>query len=170
MNAPDEKQAVEYYLGRTGERGYIDDKVRATDDSCHLIYIYGQGGVGKTALLDQIVESYPNESVPNAVLAEIDFDDLTLRLPTNFMERVADRLSNQGAGQMFDPFRGLLGRPEGRFGAPREPQEETRQAFVDGLRQLTAEKRLVVLIDTLAIAVAPMLSVTRTDGWCVPSS
>ena len=141
MNAQDEQQTGEYYLGRTDERGYIDECVRAMDDSCHLIYIYGQGGVGKTALLDQIVESYSDPSVPGVVLADIDFDDLTLRLPTNFMERVADRLSTQGAGQMFGPFRDLLGRPERRFGAPREPQEETREALVEGLRQQTAHKR-----------------------------
>ncbi len=149
MNIQDEQQTKEYYLGRAHERSYIDGCIRATDDSCHLIYIYGQGGVGKTALLDQIVETYSHPNAPGVALADIDFDDLTLRLPTNFMERLADRLSAQGAGEMFDRFRDLLGRPDRRFAGPREPQEETREAFVDGLRRLTAQRRLLVLVDTL---------------------
>jgi tetratricopeptide (TPR) repeat protein len=137
------------YLGRDTELDYMDECIRASDNSRHIVYVSGPGGVGKTALLDQILDSYPGPDVGDVALAAVDFDDLTLRLPGNFMERVAERLSGQGLRAVFQDFWGLCGRSNGSLAERKQRQEETRRAFVAGLQTLTRQKRLVVLIDTL---------------------
>jgi len=139
----------DHYLGRDTELRYIHDCIEATDGSRHLVYVSGPGGVGKTALLDQILQSYPSPDAPDVVLAAVDFDDLTLRLPGNFMERVAERLSGQGLRNVLQAFWNLCGRAKGDLAERTERQEETRRAFVRGLQELTQQKRLVLLIDTL---------------------
>jgi tetratricopeptide (TPR) repeat protein len=147
MNAHNHKK--DDYLGRKTERGYIDECITALDSSRHLIYVSGPGGAGKTALLDQILQSYPRPDAPNIVLAAVDFDDLTLRLPGNFMERVAERLSGQELRNVFHEFWSVCERNSGSFVERKERQDETRRAFVEGLQRLARQKRLVLLIDTL---------------------
>jgi tetratricopeptide (TPR) repeat protein len=145
----DQKSQKDHYLGRDSEIKYIRDCTEATDDSRHVIYVSGPGGVGKTALLDQILQSSPSPDAGDVVLAAVDFDDLTLRLPVNFMERVAEQLSSQGFRDMFQAFGDLRERPPGNLAERKERQEQARRAFVEGLQELTQHKRLVMLIDTL---------------------
>jgi tetratricopeptide (TPR) repeat protein len=143
-------QAKDYYLGRETEQQHIDACIKASDDSRHLIYVFGPGGVGKTALFDQILQRYPpQQDETNAVLASVDFDDLTLRLPRNFMERVAEQLSGRERSEFFKEFWNLYERGVGHFSERRQLQEEVRRAFVEGLQKLAQKKRIILLIDTL---------------------
>lgn len=138
------------YFGRDDEWEYIGECIGATDDSRHIIYIFGPGGVGKTALLDLIFETYSNKSDSYIVLDAVDFDDLTLRLPVNFMERVVNRLSGENRGKLFHDFWEAYREDVGTDLAWRgKHQEDMKQAFVTGLNKLAAENRLVLLIDTL---------------------
>jgi len=140
------------YFGRGAEWRHIGECITATDNSRHVIYVSGPGGAGKTALLDLTFEVYSRQSQDGfyLVVDVIDFDDLTLRLPVNFMERVIRRLSNYGYGGPFQQFQTLYGEDVDRDLARRgKHQEDMTNAFIAGLTELSVEKRIVLLIDTL---------------------
>jgi len=139
------------YFGRDTEWSYISQRITSTDGSRHIVYISGRGGVGKTALLDLIFEVYAlDQNSAYTVLNAIDFDDLTLRLPINFMERVARRLSSQDTESLFQQFWTLYSEDVNENLARRgKHQEEMTNAFVTGLQRLGQRKRVVLLVDTL---------------------
>jgi len=144
------ERRINDYFGRDLEREYIGEQITAEDGSRHVIYISGPGGVGKTALLDLTREIYADRDGSYVVVEPIDFDDLTLRLPVNLMERVVRCLSDVPNGSLFEEFRTLCKQDAARDLARRgQRQEDMRTAFVVGLRQLAAEKRIILLIDTL---------------------
>ena len=138
------------YFGRDDEWKYLDKHITATDRSRHLVYVYGAGGVGKTALIDLVSQAYSGRSADLIVLDTIDFDDLTLRLPVNFMERIARQLEAEVDESPLREFWRLYGEDTGRDLARRgRRQDEMREAFIAGVGALAAQKRLVILIDTL---------------------
>lgn len=143
------RQESDYYLGRTTEQGYLRKCLEADGRPRHLVYVSGLGGAGKTALLEHAPHLLRDPAQGKVTFVAIDFDDLTLRLPGNLMERIVDRLASQGLSAHFEEFRGLYQRGEEGFSESKKGQEAARKAFVGGLQALTEQTRLALLVDTL---------------------
>ncbi|MBN2145922.1 MAG: hypothetical protein JW726_00985 [Anaerolineales bacterium] len=138
------------YFGRDNEWNYISESLGAPQGR-YLVYISGAGGVGKTAFLDALANGYAQSPEKCLVLRAIDFDDLTLRLPVNFLQRIASQLHGyEPSPAAFANFWALAQKGEGTDLASREENLRRLQAsFIDGMNQISSTRRLAVMIDTL---------------------
>jgi len=146
-----ESKKHQLYFGRETEKEYIRHCITDPEANRYLIYLCGAGGVGKTAFMDLISNLY-GDNPATLVLDTVDFDDLTLRMPTNFMERMVSQLTarEKKTRISFRKFLNLWTQSIGESLSQREEQlPEIRTAFVNGMNNLAKRRRLVFLIDTL---------------------
>ena len=59
-----QQQRKKNFVGRQKEIAFFENLLRETEPSCHLLYIYGPGGQGKTTLLRQFGDSCKETGVP----------------------------------------------------------------------------------------------------------
>lgn len=136
------------YVGRENEWRYITERMKVGRGR-HLMYIYGPGGVGKTAFLNLVAEGYSQGQANCAVIDAIDFDDLTLRLPINFLQRIVSRLTARlDAEGAFERFWAVCQSPQGETG-DLENRRLAQEAFVAGVNQIAESCRPVLMVDTL---------------------
>ena len=57
-----------------------------------LLYIQGEGGVGKTRLLAEIPTILEDRSIPAICIEAIDFDDLSFQFTDNLIHLLLDRI------------------------------------------------------------------------------
>lgn len=83
------RQAIEF-INRQKELGIIKNSILSPET--YLIYIQGSGGIGKTRLLHEIPAFLKRQNIPNICLDVIDFDDLSLHFPDNFIHFLLERI------------------------------------------------------------------------------
>lgn len=120
-------------------------------DTRRVVCISGQGGIGKTCLLEEIQRQFAGEDKTPLLLADIiDFDDLALQLPENVERRLAQSLDERA----FEPYlRTLLDRRKMEAaGVSLETLEEQSkralQTWVENFNQLSSHSRVVLRFDT----------------------
>lgn len=83
------RQAIEF-INRQKELDIIKNSILSPET--YLIYIQGDGGIGKTRLLHEIPAFLQRQNIPNVCLDVIDFDDLSLHFPDNFTHFLLERI------------------------------------------------------------------------------
>ncbi|MBN1813687.1 MAG: tetratricopeptide repeat protein [Anaerolineae bacterium] len=138
------------FIGREAEIQHIDDMISAWGKR-RVLFIQGDGGVGKTRLLHEIPDRCADH--PGIVLTVTDvltFDDRNLHLPENLRYRLAEELGKDAfqpyCTQLIDQQRSIgpgLSREQ-----LEQRQEKTLEAFNACLREMLSEQRGVILLDT----------------------
>ena len=127
-----------------------------------VVCIEGEGGVGKTRLLDHIRELYPpglQASFNLLVTKRIDFDDPALHASEILGSRIAEELGERTFTPYFEAL--LDWHKMGEAGVSRERIEEegkrVNQTFVSCFNEITRHWRVVLLMDTLEQMATPSL-------------
>ncbi len=59
-----QQQRKKNFVGRQKEISFFEELLKEKDPACHLIYIYGSGGQGKTTLLKQFADHCKENNIP----------------------------------------------------------------------------------------------------------
>ena len=138
------------FIGRSYELAEIQ---KAFEDfgTRRLIYFVGDGGVGKTRLLEEAKSTI--ESNPNFfVIPSLDFDDPTITNFDNFEFRLASEINNKGIKSdsyfnALNDLRKMQGAKVSIEGIINQ-QKIINKILVDLLNNSTHEKRIALFIDT----------------------
>lgn len=138
------------FIGRESEIKQVETLIDAWGQRS-VLFIQGEGGVGKTRLLQEIRERCLEGREPPVQVTEIlTFDDRNLRLSENLRYRLAEELSLE----TFEPYcRCLVDLQKAvEPGLSREQldrkQQEAIEAFNTCLKQTLSQQRGVILLDT----------------------
>jgi hypothetical protein len=116
-----------------------------------VVLVHGPGGIGKTRLLQKIREDYA--SAPSLVTSKVlDLYEPELRVYVQWEHRVAQQVEEDRAfANFWAEYRELM-EVESR-GVSAETLARVRErvdlAFMKGFNRVAAEKRMVLLLDTL---------------------
>jgi len=141
-----------------GRRALLQDtERRIRQGGPHLLYVEGQGGIGKTAVLEAILErsqeSAAGQRCPATYIAEevIDLYHVDVHTPEGLMQRIMQVL----APQRFTRTRGLIealdqARSAGNMDAANEKARALRQEFLAEFASL-AQRGIVLAFDTTEV-------------------
>lgn len=117
----------------------------------HVLCIHGEGGIGKTRLLQEVRERWRRETARLVVTEVLTFDDRTLRIPENLRERLAGMLGKEN----FEPYRRrlmdyqkMMMKADLSMERLEQESQEVVKAFHDCLCKALRERRGVILLDT----------------------
>ncbi len=140
-----------FFVDRQEELGVIRQAVSAVGKP-QAVLVDGPGGIGKTRLLQKVRGDYV--SAPALVVSEIlDLYEPELRVPTRWEHRVAGQIK-EGPVAFTDfwvQYRESLELESRGVSAETlaRAQDRVEEAFVQGFNRVAAEKRIVLLLDTL---------------------
>jgi len=122
-----------------------------------VLCIQAPGGIGKTRLLQEVRERYAKDA---PIIGIIDFDDLALRIPGNIEFMIAKQIGpNVFEAYLQDLQAYHQMRREGISpGRLAQKRLEARQAFIDDFNEFSAQRRVVLLLDTTD-------TLEGTDAW-----
>jgi tetratricopeptide (TPR) repeat protein len=144
------------FIGRLEERKAIDACIRETGGR-RVIFLHGDGGVGKTRLLQEVQRRYARSA---RLIVARDIIDLDSRAYYN-SQSIVDGVAHHLDPAAFDAHRRArlaVRRMElAGLGHERLAQQAAaaEQAFTDGFNRLAADRRAVILVDTLDTARNP---------------
>jgi tetratricopeptide (TPR) repeat protein len=136
------------FISRTSELDQIQTLI-GEKGSLSALFIQGEGGIGKTRLLEQVRELNLRGRIK--IGSRIDFDDPNLHIIENLQRRLVSELGEEH----FRAYNERLidwhlmeagGLPASRLGIE---IEEANQAFDEGYRKATKSRRVVWLMDTV---------------------
>lgn len=137
VNRRDELEVIRQAIVRVGER--------------QAVLVHGPGGIGKTRLLQKVREEYAR--APSLVITEVlDLCDVELRIPVRWESQVARQMEKGRAFAGFlEQYRELLEFESREVSAETQAKyrERANEAFVQGFNDVAAQKRVVLLMDTL---------------------
>lgn len=139
------------FIGREDELSLIKELVSVWN-SLHIVFIDGEGGIGKTRLLEEIYQQYKAEQSKLTVTKAIDFDDLSFHVAENLGTEIAHLL---GEKHYFDLFRkNMLDYRKMEMAEVSHEQlakgfENGTQSFINCFNNLSEEKRIILLFDTI---------------------
>ncbi|MFL7791549.1 MAG: tetratricopeptide repeat protein [Anaerolineae bacterium] len=138
------------FIGRENELKRIDTLVDAAGQR-RVLFVQGEGGVGKTRLLQEIRDRcLARQDMGLAVTEVLAFDDRNLHLPENLRYRIAEELGQD----TFAPYCRHLIDLQRSVGPSlrREQLEQKRQealhAFNACLQETLDQRRGIILLDT----------------------
>lgn len=126
-----------------------------------VLCLHGEGGVGKTRLLEEVQTRYRGSTdTPLLVSDIIDFDDRTLHVIENVERRI---MQNLGAEAFEIYSRKLLDWhkiKQARVSTEEldEQRKQVRQTLVNNFNRMSAKHRIILLLDTLE-------KLEATDAW-----
>lgn len=142
------------FIGRTHELDTIQRHLQAWGTS-HLIFISGEGGIGKTRLLNQVEEQFTTSilDVPIKVLPIIDFDERRFALPRSIGFRIAHQLNQESA---FVPYMDILNdlqlheEQDNEIRSPyiQRKLQESYRTFKECFNRVARSHRIVLRFDT----------------------
>jgi tetratricopeptide (TPR) repeat protein len=139
------------FIGRVEELQKIEGLIKEWD-TCRVLCIHGEGGVGKTRLLEEIHKQPGQHSdAPLLVAQIIDFDDRTLHVVENIERQIMRNLSAEAfdiySQQLHDWYKMKVADVSAE--ALAEKDQQVRQTVVDNFNHLSEKRRVVLLMDTL---------------------
>lgn len=133
------------FKGRERELQLLEKWFKTTPGNHWFLALTGQGGIGKSQLLEKFAGSKRNEDNTYAVTSHlIDLYWTAHQTETGILRSLAAQLGQSGA---FTSFNELLD----RHGESRDLSDEVRNAFLEGYKQL-GQKLTLLLFDTLEVA------------------
>jgi tetratricopeptide (TPR) repeat protein len=137
------------FIGREAEIEQIEDLINDWGTR-RVLCIRGDGGVGKTRLLQEIRDRQRGETARSAVTDVLTFDDRTLHLPENLRYRLAETLGADSFEPYFLRFVDYQRMTRAALSRERleQEREEVLEAFHACLREALSERRGVILFDT----------------------
>lgn len=140
------------FVGRKDELSQIEELIREAAGSA-VLCIFGEGGIGKTRLLQEIHKRWHDEKVqgyPLLVAEIVDFDDPSIQSRGSFRRRISQVLGEQHFGPYLDRI--IDWRKMEQAGVrPERLREENKaihQAFIGCFNSLSSENRIVLSFDT----------------------
>ncbi len=128
-----------------------------------ILFITGEGGVGKTTLLEHLLHLWPHERQERArvlITERLDFDDSSLHVSESLGREVATQLGRDGFDEYLDRLLDwrkleMSGISKARLA---EEGELVDRAFVESFNRVSLHHRVVLLLDT-------MEKLQGTDVW-----
>jgi tetratricopeptide (TPR) repeat protein len=140
------------FVGRKDEIRQIEDLIRKTDGSA-VLCVSGEGGIGKTRLLQEIHKRWHDEKVegyPLLVAEIVDFDDPSIQSRGSFRRRISQVLGERHFGPYLNRI--IDWRKMEQAGvSPERLREENKaihEAFTGCYNSLSSKSRVVLSFDT----------------------
>jgi len=140
------------FIGREKELQIIGEAI--TDfGKRRIIIISGEGGIGKTRLLQEVGIKYQEISSVK-ILTIIDFDTPYLEIPQMFGRMFAQEFEKEGKENIFEPYLSylyLLEQAEQNGADPlrlTDQMQEVNNKFVECFQKASQEKRILIRFDT----------------------
>lgn len=144
------------FIGR--EQILADVRTWLADGAFHVIFYEGQYGVGKTRLLNRILEMAQDSRYPGAPLTLIDLYHTRHHYPEGLARGIVGALADQAAYFIkFSNARKELdqARSSGDSSLAAKKLEEMLEECINGLVKLSQEKGLLLLFDTVELWIYP---------------
>lgn len=150
------------FINRNVEIAVIE-RLIAEHDTLRYLCIEGEGGIGKTRLLQHVHDTYSREAGRGTdvlITPRIDFSAPEMRVSENLEKRIAIELGEVPFGPYFDSQvdrrkMEMAGVSRDRL---REERERVDQQFIQAFNRVSASKRIVLLFDTVE-------QVFATEAW-----
>ena len=142
------------FINREDELDEIDRIVRDSVGSQKLLFIFGEGGVGKTRLLEEICYRYMNRDLSDyafTVLSIFDLDAYTYRSISGLRNRIIQELGRNSFGGYLQKLSDLRKMERTNFSLQRIDTERdaVNREFILNLNSLLTQHTLVLLFDTV---------------------
>lgn len=126
---------------------FIDQEV--APENRGIIFIDGNGGVGKTSLLIKIYESYLDDNCTR-VLKPFDFDDPAYDISSSFWGELAEILDKEAFREYFSGLNILahLSPIDGGEAVIVKQREKIIDLYVEVYNSLSEKKRILIMLDT----------------------
>jgi tetratricopeptide (TPR) repeat protein len=152
------------FIDREEELALIDHAIREWDTR-RVICINAEGGVGKTRLLQEVQKRHRenNEQESWFITDIIDFDNHAYRIPRNISYRIAQMLGERAFElylQKLVEYR-KLEREDSSQAQLAQAMESVDQGFAECFNLVSAQKRVVVFMDTADRAIVRNRAVVR---------
>lgn len=151
-----------FFIGRLQELQHIDSRINAFG-TFHVVCIEGEGGVGKTRLLQQVLRIYGASSPALQVCEIVDFDERALQSPQNLGFRLAERVGLKYFKQYRTQLEVYQILEKGGLAHEQLITELDKviASWKQDLNNLTEDHRVVFLLDTFDALKAPARSYLR---------
>lgn len=147
------------FVGRQSQINQLIQAAKAGDGCNHVLLLDGQGGIGKTALLQEIEKRLKKDA---QVLCTrlIDMDDTSFHLSSYFSRTIADDLGREAFANYLNAldFYEAEERRHLDLKTMYAHLQKCGYAFTENFNRLARSKRLTILIDTFE-------EVQDTDLW-----
>lgn len=137
------------FIGREKELTKIEQLINDWGTR-RVLFIHGEGGVGKTRLLQEIHKQHPNN--PRLLVADIiDFDDRAFHIIENVERQIMQNLDTKALETYIRKRLDWHKMKLADVSAEKlnQQHEDVRQILVDNLTKLASEKRIVMPFDTM---------------------
>ena len=145
-------RATPELVGREKELEQIEEAIRDTENS-YIVYVTGQGGIGKTRLVKHVLE-HPPDDVSLVVASDlIDLYHTSTHTVEGLIDTVQRALSPDGKGfECYQEEREKLSaytiRPPDKVEKLRQQREAMINAFQTSFNGLAEQHRIVLALDT----------------------
>ena len=139
------------FIGRDDELSQIKDLMDDWEKP-HLLFVQGDGGIGKTRLLQETYSRFAQPSDSRLLFTPIfDFDDRKLQLPKNLEFEISQKLGRDVVKSYLNSLQDLRKMETGEFSqsAIDNQKKQVRLAFLDSCQQVALNQRIVLLFDTV---------------------
>jgi tetratricopeptide (TPR) repeat protein len=151
------------FIGRQKELKFIDECIKDETKS-HLICIHGEGGIGKTRLIQEVRQKYFRDKSNNfMVLDIIDFDNLNFHLAESVWRKIAEIIDQK----TFEPFFRVLSDYHKMVKAGVSPERlrevisENYQTFIKCFNVISEQKRIIMFFDTTDALLSDKVFISR---------
>jgi tetratricopeptide (TPR) repeat protein len=141
------------FIDREEETTKIDNLI-AERGTLKVICVQGEGGIGKTRLLEHVLEQYTTKRQRDLKLLfthRIDFDNPELNISETLGRRIAQELGEKNFRSYIDSLldwrkMGIAGVRQTRL---TEEGEKVDRQFLECINKVAASRRIVLLFDTV---------------------
>jgi tetratricopeptide (TPR) repeat protein len=139
------------FIGRQTQLNRISSLIRE-NGTRRALFIEGEGGIGKTSLLQEVQQNFEKIKDKNLLITEIiDFDDRSYLIPENVRRKITLMLGQEAFKLYIEELSKL--RQMEKDGLEnnekiREQKSTVRRIFIENFNEITKEKRVVLFFDT----------------------
>ncbi len=139
------------FIGRQNEMLQIETAIR-DEGTRQVLCIHGEGGLGKTRLLEEVYKQYASHKETSMLIADIiDFDDYALHFVANVELYIAQKLGEDGFMSFLREWQERQELEEAGVSPDLlvKKSERVDQILVNDFNNLSSNRRVVLLFDTI---------------------